>query len=144
MIKLAFTLRQSSVIPYRIKDGALEVLLITSTKRKHWIVPKGWIAIGFSAAASAAKESWEEAGVTGRVIMPVFDVYPDHKWGYPCQVEVFLLSVEAVAEAWPEAQKRKRQWLSLTDATNRVTGKALKRLFSKLQTEAALLHFVDT
>jgi 8-oxo-dGTP pyrophosphatase MutT (NUDIX family) len=143
MSELTLALRQSSVIPYCRQNGLVEVLLITSTRQKHWIVPKGWLAIGFSAATSAAKEAWEEAGVTGRVITPEIAIYPDRKWGYPCQVEVFLLCVEAMHEEWPEAQKRKRQWLSLTEAAKQVQGKPLKRLFRKLQEQPALLSFVS-
>ena len=143
MLDSMLVLRQSSAIPYRVKDGKVEVLLITSTKHQHWIVPKGWIALGFSAAASAAKETWEEAGVTGRVQPPAFAVYADRKWGYPCQVEVFLLAVEVVLEEWPEARKRKRQWLSLPEAVKQAKGKPLKRLLQRLQTQSNLLNFVE-
>ncbi|XGV96122.1 MAG: NUDIX hydrolase [Leptolyngbya sp. BL-A-14] len=143
MLESTLFLRQSSAIPYRLNDGMVEVLLITSTKHQHWIVPKGWIAWGFSAADSAVKEAWEEAGVTGRVLTPAFAVYPDRKWGYPCQVEVFLLSVEVVRDEWPEANKRRRQWLSLPDAVKQAKGKPLKRLLQRLQEQSNLLNFVE-
>lgn len=143
MLESVLVLRQSSAIPYRLNDGRVEVLLITSTKRKHWIVPKGWIALGLSAADSAAKETREEAGVIGRVLTPAFAVYSDRKWGYPCQVEVFLLSVEAVLEEWPEASKRQRQWLSLPEAAKQAKGKSLKRLLQTLQAQSDLLNFVE-
>ena len=32
---------QSAVIPYRERNGAIEVLMITSRKRKRWVIPKG-------------------------------------------------------------------------------------------------------
>lgn len=143
MLESTLVLRQSSAIPCRLSNGNVEVLLITSAKRKHWIVPKGWIAWGLSAADSAAKETCEEAGVTGRVLTPAFAIYPDRKWGYPCQVEVFLLSVEVVLEDWPEAHKRKRQWLSLPEAVRQAKGKPLKRLLRALQEQADLLNFVE-
>lgn len=68
--QLTLVLRQSGALPYRIKAGKVEVLLVTSTRHKHWIVPKGWIALGLSAAESAAKEALEEAGVCGQVQTP--------------------------------------------------------------------------
>lgn len=139
MSKPALGLRQSGVLPYRIKGGTVEVLLITSTRRKHWIIPKGWIALGLSAAESAAKEALEEAGVSGQVQTPAIAAYCDRKWGYPCQKEVFLMRVETVLEKWSEAKQRKRQWLSLTEAAKRVKGKALKRLLIRLQAQPALL-----
>ncbi len=134
-----FALRQSGVLPYRITAGTVEVLLVTSTKRKHWIAPKGWIALGLSAAESAAKEALEEAGVTGHVVTPAIETYVDRKWGYPCEMELFLMRVDTILEQWSEAQLRQRQWLSLPDATKRVKGKALKRLLIRLQAQPALL-----
>lgn len=139
MRKPALLLRQSGVLPYRMKAGKVEVLLITSTRRKHWIIPKGWIALGLSAAESAAKEALEEAGVSGHMLPSTIDTYLDRKWGYPCQMEVFLMRVETVLDNWQEAPQRKRQWLSLPQATKRVKSKALKRLLVRLQAQPALL-----
>jgi 8-oxo-dGTP pyrophosphatase MutT (NUDIX family) len=64
---------QSGVLPYRVTAGKVEVLLVTSTRRKRWIAPKGWIALGLSAAESAAKEALEEAGVSGHVVTPAIE-----------------------------------------------------------------------
>ena len=36
-------IEQSGVIPYRIQEGKIEILLITSLKKKRWIIPKGII-----------------------------------------------------------------------------------------------------
>ncbi|MBC7968868.1 MAG: NUDIX hydrolase [Verrucomicrobia bacterium] len=140
MNKPILVLRQSSVLPYRLTQGTVEVMLITSIKRQQWIIPKGWIAPGLSAADSAAKEAWEEAGVTGRVLTPAIATYTAQKWGYPCRRDVFLLHVETALEDWLEAKQRKRQWLSLTEATKHVKGKALKRLFTKLQADPDLFQ----
>jgi 8-oxo-dGTP pyrophosphatase MutT (NUDIX family) len=139
MRKQMLVLRQSGVLPYRVTAGKVEVLLVTSTRRKHWIAPKGWIALGLSAAESAAKEALEEAGVSGHVLTPAIETYVDRKWGYPCEMELFLMRVETVLEQWSEAKKRKRQWLSLPEAAKCVKGKALKQLLIKLQAQPALL-----
>jgi 8-oxo-dGTP pyrophosphatase MutT (NUDIX family) len=135
MTKPILALRQSSALPYRLTEETVEILLITSTRRKRWIIPKGWITPGLSAAESAAKEAWEEAGITGRVLTPAIATYLDRKWGYPCQKDVFLMHVETASKDWLEAKQRKRQWLSLAEATKHVQGKALKRLFAKLQAD---------
>ena len=55
--------RQSGAVPFRIRDGAIEVLLITSQTSGHWIIPKGIVEPELSSAASAAQEAYEEAGV---------------------------------------------------------------------------------
>ncbi len=56
---------QSGVIPYRKKNGRIEVLLVTSIRRKNWIIPKGFIEYHLTPFQSAKKEAFEEAGVRG-------------------------------------------------------------------------------
>ncbi|MBE9178134.1 NUDIX hydrolase [Oculatella sp. LEGE 06141] len=127
-------LHQSGVIPYRINRGKLEILLITSSSGKRWIVPKGWIALWMTSVRSAAKEAWEEAGVTGTVTHSAIGSYKTRKWGCPCQVEMHLMLVEQELETYPEAGRRKRQWLSLSKAIKRVQDVELKRLLKHMQT----------
>lgn len=125
--------KQSGVIPYRVKDGKVEILLITSSKRKHWGIPKGWVEPFMSSANSAAKEAREEAGVLGSVITPAIGIYKSRKIGLPCPVEVFLMQVETILENWPEADLRQREWLSLPEAMQRIPKKDLKQLLQTLQ-----------
>ena len=48
---------QSGVIPYRVREGQVEVLVITSSDGLRWVVPKGLVEPGMTAADSAAKEA---------------------------------------------------------------------------------------
>jgi hypothetical protein len=41
--------------------------------------------------------------------------------------------VQAVLEIWPEASKRKRQWVSISKAIKRVNEPELKLIFADLQ-----------
>ena len=108
-IKTALLIEQSGVIPYRIQDGQIEVMLITSSASKRWVIPKGLIEPDMTPQDSAAKEAWEEAGLLGKVFPDLLGTYEYQKSGYICQVGVFLMQVQAVLEIWPEASKRKRQ-----------------------------------
>ena len=117
---------QSGVIPYRIMDGQIEVMLITSSGGKRWVIPKGLIEPDMTPEDSAAKEAWEEAGVLGRVFPDLMGIYEYYKSGCTWQVDVFLLQVETVLENWPEAYKRKRQWVSIPKAIKRVDEPELK------------------
>ena len=63
--KSEFEINHSCVIPYRISNGSIELLLITSIKKQKWIFPKGFIEFNLSAFESAKKEAYEEAGVIG-------------------------------------------------------------------------------
>ena len=117
---------QSGVIPYRIMDGKIEVMLITSSGSKRWVIPKGLIEPNMTPEDSAAKEAWEEAGVLGKVFPDLMGTYEYYKSGCTWQVDVFLLQVETVVENWPEAYKRKRQWVSIPKAIKRVDEPELK------------------
>ncbi len=121
-------LKQSGVIPYRVSNGKIEVLLITSSKQKNWVVPKGGICKGMNAPDSAAKEAWEEAGVVGQVNTRNLGFYKYRKKGNIYRVSLFLLSVEIVLEDWPEASHRKRQWLELDQAISLIKADSLKRI----------------
>jgi 8-oxo-dGTP pyrophosphatase MutT (NUDIX family) len=123
---------QSAVIPYRMQNGEIEVLLITSFKRKRWVIPKGVIEPALSAGESAAHEAWEEAGLVGQVSTSSIGSYDYDKWGGTCHVEVFLMLVEKVLDDWPEAGFRDRQWVSVAEAAWRVNEKKLKQLLISL------------
>ncbi len=123
---------QSGVIPYRIMDGKIEVMLITSSGSKRWVIPKGLIEPNMTPEDSAAKEAWEEAGVLGLVFPNLMGTYEYYKSGCTWQVDVFLLQVETVLDNWPEAYKRKRQWVSIPKAIKRVDEPELKLILGDL------------
>ena len=70
---------QSGVIPYRKKNGKTEVLLVTSIRRKKWIIPKGFIEYHMSPFQSAKKEAFEEAGVKGSNTTKILGSYKVRK-----------------------------------------------------------------
>ena len=120
--------QQSGVIPYRVVDDHFEVLLITSRRRGRWIIPKGIIDPGTTAAESAAKEAYEEAGIRGDISSAPIGTYRYHKWGGECRVEVFLLKVHTELETWPEESVRQRRWMTITDAAREIEEPQLQEL----------------
>ncbi|MCW8824299.1 MAG: NUDIX domain-containing protein, partial [Ignavibacteriaceae bacterium] len=72
---------QSGVIPYRRKNGTLEVLLVTTIRKKNWIIPKGFIEYHLSPFQSAKKEAFEEAGVRGSNTTRILGSYKAKKNG---------------------------------------------------------------
>ena len=131
-LKTALLVEQSGVIPYCIRDGQIEVMLITSSASKRWVIPKGLIEPDMTPQDSAAKEAWEEAGLLGKVFPDLLGTYEYQKSGCTWQVDVFLLQVETVVENWPEAYKRKRQWVSIPKAIKRVDEPELKLILGDL------------
>ncbi len=125
-------LEQSAVIPYRFRDNQLEILLITSRKRKRWIIPKGIIEPNMTPEESAAKEALEEAGVNGKVSSKLIGTYTYPKWGTTCRVKIFPLAVDTVYIDWLEGSFRKRQWVNLEEAIRRVQEVEVKTTLAKL------------
>jgi 8-oxo-dGTP pyrophosphatase MutT (NUDIX family) len=123
---------QSGVIPYRIQNGEIEVLLVTSRSRKRWIIPKGNIEPELSSRQSASKEAYEEAGVKGRVHPVPFGSYEHDKSPRSRTIEVFLMEVETTLPRWPETDRRDRRWMSMREARDRVLEPGLKRLLSEM------------
>lgn len=113
----AYYYTQSSVIPYRLEEGAVRILIVRSSQNKHWVVPKGIADPGLSLQESAAKEAWEEAGVEGNVLKEPIGNYSYAKWGATCTVNVYPMEVsrELPQEAWEE-RHRGRQWVTATEA----------------------------
>lgn len=130
-VKLDYFCRQSGVIPYRVRKGNLEILLITSRKQRRWIIPKGIIEPDLSARNSAAREALEEAGVKGGVHGKLLGIYRHRKWGKTCTVKVFPMRVTRIYKVWDEAD-RDREWVSLKKALRMISNDGLKRVMRKL------------
>jgi phosphohistidine phosphatase len=131
----AYYYTQSSVVPWRINNGELEILVILSSKKKHWVVPKGILEPGLSARESAAREALEEAGIEGVVSDEAIGSYTYPKWGASCTVEVYGMEVTRMLpeEEWQEAH-RSRQWVPLKQAASKLGQKKLKPLLRQLAT----------
>ncbi|QDT04009.1 NUDIX domain protein [Rubripirellula lacrimiformis] len=129
----AYYYRQSAVIPFRVRDGKPEVLVVSTSKRKRWGVPKGIHEPGRTAQESAANEAFEEAGVRGNVLDFEMGHYVYAKWGATCEVHVFPMQVTEVLDPseWAESH-RGREWLSPAAAADRVHQDELKAMIRRL------------
>ena len=129
----AYYYNQSSVIPYRIKDGKPEILMVRSSKQKHWVVPKGISEPWLTLQASAAKEALEEAGVEGEVADEPLGSYSYKKWGAECTVQVYPMRVSRLIpeSEWAE-NHRGREWLTPLKAIQRIKQPDLKPMIKQL------------
>ena len=129
----AYYYTQSSVIPYRVRDGKLEVLVIASSKKHHLVVPKGIKDPGLSPRESAAKEALEEAGIEGEIAEAALGSYTCEKWGATCTVAVYPMKVTRVIpeEEWEESH-RGREWVTPDVAASRLKQQELRPLVIKL------------
>lgn len=124
---------QVGALCWRLSEGKLQVLLVTSRETGRWVIPKGWPQSKKSAADSAGSEAWEEAGAKGRVTDGALGVYAYHKVlgperGIPCVVSVFPMQVKSLARDYPEHGQRKRRWFAPKKAAQKVDEPELKEI----------------
>ena len=98
------------------------VLLIQSTRRKGWVLPKGGWETDEECTEAATREAWEEAGITIEINYDLGDIVEarppkhsskDHTKSLYRFYEVTVLSEE---DDWPEKHKRERRWMTYSEA----------------------------
>lgn len=124
--------KQSAAIPFRIIDNKIEVLVVRSRKNKHWIFPKGIIENGYTAKTSAEKESFEEAGVKGKLMQKKLGKYSYKKWGGKCKVKVYALSVKTLLNEYPESF-RERKWIDIDKAADYIFDEKIIEMVCELK-----------
>lgn len=125
-------LDQSAVIPYRKKEKGIEILLITSIRKKKWIVPKGFIEFNLSAFESAKKEAFEEAGIIGANETLELGTIKLNRYGGEVLVKVYSMEVIEEVEDYPEKHLRKRKWFAVNDALEKINIPEISQLIKKL------------
>lgn len=133
-VRPAYYYRQSCVIPFRYTDrDQLEVMIISSSARKHWVFPKGIHDPGLTAQASAAQEAFEEAGLEGRVYKEPLGQFVYEKWEATSTCTVYPMEVDNQLsdEEWEE-NSRLRKWVRLEVAIQEVDNPNLCAIAAKL------------
>jgi 8-oxo-dGTP pyrophosphatase MutT (NUDIX family) len=131
-LKLEFNFTQSGVLPYRRKDDKIEVLLITSIRKKKWIIPKGYVEFNLSHFESAKKEAFEEAGVYGENETIELGAFKLNKAIGICFIRVYSMEVNKILDDYPDKEKRKRKWFSIEEAAQNVEIPELKQIITAL------------
>jgi len=135
-----FHFDQSAVIPYRKKDGELQILLITSIRKKKWIIPKGFIEFNLSAFESAKKEAYEEAGIIGANETIELGNFKIDKYGGDVLIKVYSMEVVEEHEDYSEKNLRKRKWFSLDEAVKKIETPEIANMIKKLETKLKAIH----
>jgi 8-oxo-dGTP pyrophosphatase MutT (NUDIX family) len=124
---------KSCVIPYKITNGELEFLMVTSMKKRKWIFPKGYIEFNLSAFESAKKEAYEEAGVVGENETVELGSFLLKKKNETALLKVFSMEVTKELKDYPEKNLRKRKWFSLDEINKEIQNQDLKNFINKLK-----------
>jgi len=126
---------QVAALPWRKNDDAVEILLITSRDTGRWVLPKGWPEADEEFYDAAAREAGEEAGLSGAVSRREAGRYYYAKAmsngeDISCEVLVYPLEVDRIADKWKEKRQRIRKWVSPTEAARMVNEPDLCKLIS--------------
>lgn len=126
---------QFAALCWRVHKGKVQVLLVTSRRRKRWIVPKGWPMDGKTPAECAAIEAWEEAGVLGKQSDACIGVYSytrmrEGEGDMPCLAMLYPVKVKSLKKKFPEAKDRRRKWVSRKKAAKMVSERELGKLIT--------------
>lgn len=113
---------QSGCIPYRDVDGVgRQVLLVKKKTRKAWWgFTKGGLEKHLTKKENAAKECWEEAGVTGTVTKKLGD-FKYRKDNRKQIVYMFAMEFHTEFPTWQEMRMRKRKWFTLAEARDKLS-----------------------
>lgn len=134
--KKKMPIQQSGVIPYRLTDTGIEIMLITAKSfNQGWIVPKGKLEPDMTPACSAAKEAYEEAGILGDVSHASIGSYCYIKSRNKLSHQVHLYPLE-ITKILPEANwlERKLRQRQLVDSEEALSMICLPQLTEVVQT----------
>jgi|SRR5690606_17027943 len=110
------TRMQSGCIPYADFDGVRKVLLVKKkTKTSWWGFTKGGLEPHLNRKDNAAKECFEEGGVTGEVTKKIGE-FQYEKGGVKQKVHMYAMQALVELDAWPEMKSRSRRWFTLESA----------------------------
>ncbi len=142
---------QCGALPFSIAaSGETRVLLVTTRGSHRWIIPKGWPIRNLTAAATAAREAYEEAGLVGSVVgeQPVgcyrYEKRRNARKTAICEVSVFLFAVERQLRNWPEKAERQTRWFAPAEASALVASVELGDILLTAMSELSLVGAMPT
>lgn len=114
------------------------VLLVQSTHRNDWVLPKGGWESDEECTEAAEREAWEEAGIICKIdydLGQISDMRTAKQLSKDAPRAIYQFYEATVTEErsdWPERHKRNRKWMTYADAAEALKSRpelaeALKR-----------------
>ncbi|KAK9782908.1 putative nudix family protein [Seiridium cardinale] len=105
------------------------VLLIQSTRRKGWVLPKGGWETDEDIMEAAAREAWEEAGISIQIdydLGEITESRPPKKSSKDSSKSLYHFYEATVVKEeveWPEKHKRERRWFAFPEAKDALSAR---------------------
>ncbi len=107
--------------PFLLKKGKLQVMIITNTSGKSWILPKGHPENSLNKPQVAELETYEEAGIKGTIVdTKLREEFKREEGGV---IIIYPLRIKKILDTWPEQEKRERRLVYIKEALSLVTKK---------------------
>ena len=110
----------AGVVP--LSADRTQVLLIQSSGRKGWVLPKGgWETDENTQQEAACREAWEEAGIECTIEGDLGEIEEKRTeaqikkygpWAPRANYRFFEVCVQEEKDSWPEQHKRERKWMT--------------------------------
>lgn len=110
----------AGVVP--LNEAKTHVLLIQSTGRSGWVLPKGGWESDETCTEAAQREAWEEAGIVCNVdydLGQIVEKRPPRQLSKDAPkalYQFYQVTVTREEADWPERYKRNRQWATYSEA----------------------------
>jgi len=110
----------AGVVP--LNEARTHVLLIQSTRRSGWVLPKGGWESDEECTQAAQREAWEEAGIVCKVDYDLGQISEARtakqisKNAPKALYQFYEVTVTSEEDDWPEKHKRSRWWATYSQA----------------------------
>jgi diphosphoinositol-polyphosphate diphosphatase len=106
-------------------DPATDRVLLVASRNTpgSFSLPKGGWELDETQEEAALRETWEEAGIRGKIkrkLGPFYHTKTLANGNPSAEYYFYELEVEEVADKFPEAKERERKWFSLDEALSKV------------------------
>lgn len=118
----------AGVVP--LSSDRTKVLMIQSSSRKGWVLPKGgWETDEKTQQDAACREAWEEAGIECKIEKDLGTIEEkrtesaikkDGTKAPRASYRFYEVKVKQELDSWPEQHKRDRQWMSFRSAQDQL------------------------
>ena len=126
-------------IAYQNVADSVELCLVSSRRHRDTLtLPKGIVKSNETLVKAAARELFEEAGVSGKVKRKAHPLLFVSKKPAVDDILYFFVEIQHVRQNWPEADLRRRVFLTLDEALCRTTSQGTNKIINLLRNEQKL------
>lgn len=135
------------------------VMILSSSHEGRWVLPKGGIELDETDdfAVTAARETWEEAGVEGKITkkLPIVldsrgkkapvikGEFDPHVMVPKTEFHFYEMIVDNLGTKWPESHKRDRRWCTYSEAKHELTKSKRPELIEALNFTSIIRDGID-